>query len=167
MKAYSQVSPKPSILQSKLPQLSQSLLTGEVFHPSNHFCGHPVDVLQQVHISLVLRTPLMDTVLQVESHQCREAGSPPLTCWSSSIWCNPSYGWLFGLWRHISGSHPTCHPPGHSTTGPFQKDYALSLHPSACAVSGSFHDSGANKKFITDDTNKLDFFKKGWDITLL
>ncbi|KAK4824277.1 hypothetical protein QYF61_012837 [Mycteria americana] len=42
---------------------------GEVFQPSDHFCGPPLDPLQQVHVFPVLRTPELDAVLQVGSHQ--------------------------------------------------------------------------------------------------
>ena len=46
----------------------------EVFHPMDHFCGPPPDMLQQVHIFPVLKTSHPDTVLQVRSHQCRVEG---------------------------------------------------------------------------------------------
>ncbi|KAK4828525.1 hypothetical protein QYF61_026947 [Mycteria americana] len=39
---------------------------GEVFHPSDHFCGPPLDLLQQVHVFPVLRAPELDAVLQVQ-----------------------------------------------------------------------------------------------------
>ncbi|KAK4822567.1 LOW QUALITY PROTEIN: hypothetical protein QYF61_016136 [Mycteria americana] len=42
---------------------------GEVFQPSDHFCGPPLDLLQQVHVCLVLRTPELDAVLQLFIHQ--------------------------------------------------------------------------------------------------
>jgi len=32
-----------SLLQAEQPQLSQPFLTAEVFHPSHHFCGPPLD----------------------------------------------------------------------------------------------------------------------------
>ncbi|KAK4822945.1 hypothetical protein QYF61_023445 [Mycteria americana] len=46
----------------------------EVFHPSDHFCGPPLDLLQQVHVFPVLRAPELDAVLQVGSHQSRVEG---------------------------------------------------------------------------------------------
>ncbi|KAK4822001.1 hypothetical protein QYF61_006615, partial [Mycteria americana] len=46
------------------PQLSQPFFIGEVFHPSDHFCGSPLDLLQQVHVFPVLRAPELDAVLQ-------------------------------------------------------------------------------------------------------
>ncbi|KAK4831208.1 hypothetical protein QYF61_016045 [Mycteria americana] len=42
---------------------------GKVFHPPDHFCGPPPDLLQQVHVFPVLRVPELDSVLQVGSHQ--------------------------------------------------------------------------------------------------
>ncbi|KAK4831204.1 hypothetical protein QYF61_016041 [Mycteria americana] len=67
LKGCNKVSPEPSLLQDKQPQLSQPFLIGEVFHPPDHFCGPPLDLLQQVHVFPVLRA--QDTVLQVRSHQ--------------------------------------------------------------------------------------------------
>ncbi|KAK4823599.1 hypothetical protein QYF61_003799 [Mycteria americana] len=46
----------------------------KVFQPSDHFCGPPLDPLQQVHVFPVLRTPELDAVLQVGSHQSRVEG---------------------------------------------------------------------------------------------
>ncbi|KAK4822933.1 hypothetical protein QYF61_023433 [Mycteria americana] len=62
--------------KAEQPQLSQPqpFLTGEVFHPSDHFCGPPLDPLQQLHVLLVLRAPELDAVLQVGSHQSRAEG---------------------------------------------------------------------------------------------
>jgi len=34
----------------------------------------------------------------------------PLNCWHF-FWCSPGCGWLSGLWGHIAGSCPACHPP--------------------------------------------------------
>ncbi|KAK4816374.1 hypothetical protein QYF61_016278 [Mycteria americana] len=53
---------------------SQPLLIGEVFQPPDHFCGPPLDPLQQVHVFPVLRAPELDAVLQVGSHQSRGEG---------------------------------------------------------------------------------------------
>ena len=47
---------------------SQSVLIGEVLHPLDHFCGPPWDALQQIHVPPVVRTPHLDTVLQVRPH---------------------------------------------------------------------------------------------------
>ncbi|KAK4829013.1 hypothetical protein QYF61_001769 [Mycteria americana] len=61
----SQQQPSQKSLQKKLSVNNR----GEVFHPSDHFCGPPLDTLQQVHVFPVLRTPELDAVLQVGSHQ--------------------------------------------------------------------------------------------------
>ena len=56
-----------------------SLLIGEVFHPLDHFYGPPLDVLQQVCVSPVLRTPQLDAALttgEASPAQSRGAGSP-------------------------------------------------------------------------------------------
>jgi len=50
LKGHSQLSLEPSLLQAAQPQLSQSVITGEEFHPSDHFCSRPLDKLQQVHV---------------------------------------------------------------------------------------------------------------------
>lgn len=63
--------PEPSILWGEQCQFSQSVLLGQVFHPLNYFCDPLLDELQQVHISLVLITSCLYTVLQVRSHQHR------------------------------------------------------------------------------------------------
>ena len=57
LKGCNKVSPQPSPLQAEQPQLSQPFLIGEVFHPSDHVCGPPLDPLHQLHVLLVLRTP--------------------------------------------------------------------------------------------------------------
>ena len=67
MKDCSQVTLEPSLLQVEQPQLSQPLHAGKVFHFLDHFCGPLPDVVQQVHVSPVLRGPHVDTVLQMMS----------------------------------------------------------------------------------------------------
>ncbi|KAK4830385.1 hypothetical protein QYF61_010612 [Mycteria americana] len=54
--------------------VQEMMQVGEVFHPSDHFHGPPLDLLQQVHVFPALRTPGLDTVLQVGSHQSRAEG---------------------------------------------------------------------------------------------
>jgi len=63
------VSPQPSLFQAEQPQLSQPFLMADVFQPSDHFCGPPLDPLQQVHVFPVLRAPELDAGLQLGSHQ--------------------------------------------------------------------------------------------------
>ncbi|KAK4810053.1 hypothetical protein QYF61_005116 [Mycteria americana] len=64
LKGCNKDSPESSLLQAEQHQLFQPFLIGEVFHPSSHFCGPPLDPLQQVHVFLVLRTPELDAELQ-------------------------------------------------------------------------------------------------------
>ncbi|KAK4808881.1 hypothetical protein QYF61_007996 [Mycteria americana] len=63
------VSPEPSLLQAEQPQLSQPVFIGEVLQPSDHLHGPPLDLLQQVHVLLMLGAPQVDAVLQVGSHK--------------------------------------------------------------------------------------------------
>ncbi|KAK4814100.1 hypothetical protein QYF61_008195 [Mycteria americana] len=74
LEGCSKVSPQPSLLQAEQPQLSQPVLVGEVLQPLDHFHGPPLDLLQQLHVLLVLRAPELDAVLQVRSHQSRVEG---------------------------------------------------------------------------------------------
>ena len=73
LKCHNKLAPEPSLLQAEQPQLSQPVLTGEVFHSSDLFCDPPLDPLQQVHVFAVLRAPGVDAVLQVGPHQSRAA----------------------------------------------------------------------------------------------
>ncbi|KAK4830334.1 LOW QUALITY PROTEIN: hypothetical protein QYF61_010098 [Mycteria americana] len=59
------VSPEASLLQAEQPHLSQPVLVAEVLQPLDHFHGPPLDLLQQLHVFLVLRAPELDAVLQV------------------------------------------------------------------------------------------------------
>jgi len=49
-----------------------------VLQPSDHFCGPPLDPLQQVDVFLVLGAPELDAVIQVGSYQSRAEGQNPL-----------------------------------------------------------------------------------------
>jgi len=64
----------PSLLQAEQALISQPFLTGEVFHPVDHFCGPPLDLLQEVHVFPVLRVPGW-----VSPEWSRGAESPPST----------------------------------------------------------------------------------------
>jgi len=68
------VSLEPSLLQTGQPQLSQLFFIGEVFQPSDHFCGASLDFLQHVHVLLVLWAPELNTLIQVGSHRSRLVG---------------------------------------------------------------------------------------------
>jgi len=60
-----EVSLEPLLLQAEQPQLSQPFLTGEVFQPSDNFCGPCLDPLQQLPVLPVLRAPELEAELQV------------------------------------------------------------------------------------------------------
>ena len=70
---------EPSLLQAEQAQLSQPFLVGEVLQPLDHFGGPPLAPLQQVHVFPVLRSPDLDTGLQVGSHQRRVEQQNPLS----------------------------------------------------------------------------------------
>ena len=74
LKGCCKVSLQPSLLQAEQTQISQPLLPGEVLQLSDHFCGPPLDRLQQLHVFPVLRAPELDAGLQVRSHQSRVEG---------------------------------------------------------------------------------------------
>jgi len=69
LEGCNKVSPESSLLQAEQPQLSQPFLTGEVFQPSDLFCGPPLDLLQQVHVLHVLSALELDARLWVRSQQ--------------------------------------------------------------------------------------------------
>ncbi|PKU38867.1 phospholipase a1 member hypothetical protein [Limosa lapponica baueri] len=74
LKGCYKVSTEPSLLQAEQPQLSQPVLIGEVLQPSDHFCGPPVDLLQNVHVLPVLRPPELDAVLQMRKRRSERLG---------------------------------------------------------------------------------------------
>lgn len=59
-------------------RLAISTVSASVFHPSDHFCSPPVDLLKQVHVFLVLENPELDVVLQVGPHQSGVEGESHL-----------------------------------------------------------------------------------------
>jgi len=80
LEGCSKVSPQLALLQAEQPQLSQPFHIAEVLQPSDHLCGPPLNLLQQLHVLLVLRAPELDAVLQVGSHQSRAEGQNHLPC---------------------------------------------------------------------------------------
>ena len=79
---FDEISPEPSVLRAEQSQFSQLLLICEVLQSLNHPGGSLLESLQDAHVQLLLRSPKLDTVLQLWPHQglCREAGSPLLIC---------------------------------------------------------------------------------------
>ena len=55
------VSSEPSLLQAEESHLSQPVLIGKVLQLSDHLCGPPLDLLQQLNVLLVLGALELDT----------------------------------------------------------------------------------------------------------
>ena len=64
LEGHCKVSSEPSVLQAEEPQLSQPVFVGEVVQPSDHLCGPPLDLMQQLGVLLVLGDLELDAVLQ-------------------------------------------------------------------------------------------------------
>jgi len=62
--------PELSLLQAEQSQLSQTAFIWKMFLPLTHPHVSLLDYLKHVHIFLVLGSPDLDTVLQVEPYQC-------------------------------------------------------------------------------------------------
>ena len=60
------------------PNLRDSMILYEVFHPLEHFCGPSLNELQLVFVSPVLRTSGLEVVLKVRPHQSRVEGQDQL-----------------------------------------------------------------------------------------
>ncbi|SGA33935.1 Uncharacterised protein [Chlamydia abortus] len=60
LEGRSEVSLEPSPLQTKQAQFHQPFFTGEVLQPSDHLCGPPLDLIQQVCVFPVLGAPGLD-----------------------------------------------------------------------------------------------------------
>ena len=54
-----------SLLQAKQAQFPQPFFIGEVLQPSDHLCGPPLDVLQQLCTLPILGASGQDAVLQI------------------------------------------------------------------------------------------------------
>ena len=91
-------SPEPSLLQAEQPQLFQPFLTGEMLQSLHHLSGPSLDSLQYVHISLVLGSPALDTVLQVWPAMMR-LWFIPWQCYSNVLWSVKITFFLTPCWR--------------------------------------------------------------------
>jgi len=69
LEGHKEVPLELSLLHTEQPQFPQPVPVGEVLQPSDHLCGPPLDLLQQLHVLPVLGTPELNTVLQVGSHK--------------------------------------------------------------------------------------------------
>ena len=106
LEGCNKVSPEPSLLQTEQAQLSQPVFIGEALQPSDHLCGPALDLLQQLHILLVLGAPGLDTVLQmraqegrmqVDNHFLHTAGQPSATALMFSLLCHSSLSRTFSI----------------------------------------------------------------------
>lgn len=136
MQSHFQVSLKPSLLHSEQLQVSQPVFVGEVLHPWDHFCSPPLDVLHQVRISYVLRTPG-----ETSRTQSRGVGSPLLPYWPRFFWCSPACNWLSGL--RIAGSWPVF-------PSSFQQGCTQFLHLPASTDGSDFHLRWNTKMVVSD-----------------
>jgi len=103
----SEVTPEPSLLQSEQPQLPQPVLVGEVLQPSDHLRGPPLDLLQHIHVLLMLGAPELDAGLQVGSQESGVKGQNPLPRPAGRAALDAArdtVGWLSGLPAHIASS---------------------------------------------------------------
>ena len=66
------VFPQPSLLQAKQSQFPQLLLIKPIL--SHQPCCSSLETLQQLNVFLVVRGPKLNTVLNVQPHQCRVQG---------------------------------------------------------------------------------------------
>ena len=113
-----------------------------VFHLSDHFCGHLLDLFQQDHILLVLRTPELDTVLQVGSHQSTISLQNHLA-WSADLAsfdvAQDTVGFLGcknSLVAHVQFFIYQYSP------SPFQQGCSQSIHPPSCIDTGDCPEPG-------------------------
>ena len=67
--------PEPLLLQDEQAQNPQPFFIGEVFQPFDLLYCTLLDLLQQLHIFLVLQTPGLDVILQVGPHKSRVGGT--------------------------------------------------------------------------------------------
>jgi len=102
-----------------------------MFHPLEHFCGHPLDTLKTGPCLSCTEnsTSRHSTPGEASPAQSRGTRSPLSTCRPHISWYRPGYNWLSRLQEHIA-SHPTV----PSTL--FQHSCIQSFHPSAFIGSG-------------------------------
>ena len=70
----SNVSPQPSLLQTKPPQFPQPFLTRLVLQNTHQPRCPSLDTLQHLNVLLLVRGPKLNTILQVQTYQCRVQG---------------------------------------------------------------------------------------------
>ncbi|KAK4827170.1 LOW QUALITY PROTEIN: hypothetical protein QYF61_015132 [Mycteria americana] len=68
------VSPQPPLLQTKQPQFPQPLLIRLLLQTLHQLCCPSLDPLQHLNVLLVVRGPKLNTVFEVQPHQCQVQG---------------------------------------------------------------------------------------------
>lgn len=101
---------EPSFLPAEQSQIFQSFLMEEILHSFIFVAG----LLQSVYVSLALRTPALNTALQVRPRWCWAEGKD----WSLPLpWCqyfsqySPGCHWPPLHWEFPAGSHSAWCPP--------------------------------------------------------
>jgi len=69
LEGFYKVSLEPSLLTAEKLHFSQPFLTGQMFNPSDRFCGPPLDPLEQLHVFSTLRALEMNIVEPEEQMQ--------------------------------------------------------------------------------------------------
>ncbi|KAK4811651.1 hypothetical protein QYF61_022744 [Mycteria americana] len=69
-----EVSPQPPFLQAEQPQVPQLLPISLVLQTLPQLRCPSLDTLQQLNVLLVVRGPKLNTVFEVQPHQCRVQG---------------------------------------------------------------------------------------------
>ena len=101
-------------------------------HPFDRFCGPSLNTLQQVYVPPV-KTPHLDTVLQVRPHQHRAEGQDHLPCFLTMLlfYCSPGLVGVLGckdmLRAHVQPAIHQCYHIffGRAVLNPFS---SLILH---------------------------------------
>ncbi|KAM9656645.1 uncharacterized protein ACIBXB_008917 isoform 1-T1 [Morphnus guianensis] len=106
------VSPQPPFLQTKQPQFPQPLLIRLVLQAPHQLGGPSLDTLQQLKVFPVVRGPKLNTVLEVQPHQCQIQGNNHLLVPAGHTISDTGQdavgllGHLGTLLAHIQPAHP-------------------------------------------------------------
>lgn len=109
------------ILRLNRPSSLLLLFVKEMLQLLNHLCKSTLNPFQELHVSFGLRSPQLNTAVQMWPHQCWVEGRDHLLWPAGSALCNASQD-AIGLLGHkdMTGSWKACCVPGHP--GPSQRD---------------------------------------------
>lgn len=96
-----------SLFQAEQIQLPQLASTGEVLQSSEHYCGHPLDPLQQLHILTTWGSLELKAVLK-GWWKAEQRTVTSLTFWSCCFWNRPGYSWFSGQQALMLTLSSTC-----------------------------------------------------------